>query len=133
MTSNYFNSPAIKPTILASLMHTGAFTEGDLLFDWTSFEIPRGVATLIGATVMIRSKGDAGPTPNEVGLDLVFAKDTAVSATPTSLGTVNSPAPTIPREDFIGVMSIEAGDHVSAASGGCTSIATSTTDNSLVF
>ena len=53
MTTNYFNSSVITPTIAASKLNT-AFTAGDIVFDWVGFEIPRGTCKLLGATVIIR-------------------------------------------------------------------------------
>ena len=114
-------------------MHA-AFTEGDVVFDWTSFEIPRGVARLIGATMIMRPKGDAAatgdkPTHQPSGIDLVFVKDTAVSATPATLGALNDPAILTPRHDLIGTLPFADGDIV----GGSTVVATSTAESPFVF
>ena len=46
MKSKYF-TVEVKPTIAASKQALAAFTDGDLLFDWTSFQIPRGPAKLV--------------------------------------------------------------------------------------
>jgi hypothetical protein len=64
----------VKPTIAASKQHAGAIVAGDVLFDWTSFEIPRGGAMLRGITITSRPKGDAGPTPNNFGMHFLFGK-----------------------------------------------------------
>tara|TARA_R110002020_G_scaffold91286_1_gene221837 strand:- start:263 stop:1027 length:765 start_codon:yes stop_codon:yes gene_type:complete len=94
--SKYFTT-TVKPTVTASLQHTAAFTSGDVLFDWTEFEIPRGASRLIGATVLVRPKGDAGPTANNFGMNLVFS-----TTNTTSLGTINSAPDNAPSNDFIG-------------------------------
>ena len=125
MKTGYFNSSVIKPLVPASRQHSGVFTAGDVLFDWTPFEIPRGTARLIGATVLVRPKGDANATPNVFGIDLLFHKDTAVSATPVSIGSVNSPGPTVPSNDIIGVLSVEADAFATGGTTGSIAVATS--------
>ena len=86
MKSKYFNSPVITPLVKASVQNA-AFADGDIVFDWTSFDIPRGVARLLGATIITRHNKVA----NQVGtLDLVFAKDNGNNSTPTSIGTGNA-------------------------------------------
>lgn len=100
MKTNHFNSPVIVPLVKASAQNA-VFADGDVLFDWTPFEIPRGTAKLIGASIIIRQ--------NKVlalggALDLVFVRDTAESATPEALGTANSPIATFYREDIIGAL-----------------------------
>ena len=86
MKTNYFNSPVITPLVKASAQHA-AFAEGDIVFDWASFDIPRGSSRLLGATITTRHNKVA----NQVGtLDLVFAKDNGANSTPTSIGTGNA-------------------------------------------
>tara|TARA_Y100000310_G_scaffold295549_1_gene327021 strand:- start:298 stop:1095 length:798 start_codon:yes stop_codon:yes gene_type:complete len=97
----YFNV-TVKPTIAASLQHAGNFTAQDVLFDWVSFDIPKGGAKLIGATILVRPKGNAGPTANPFGCFLVFSKSDN-----TSLGTVNGAANNVPNNDFIGHLEFE--------------------------
>ena len=85
MKSNYFNK-LVTPLVKASAQHA-QFTEGDVVFDWASFDIPRGVARILGATITYRKNKVA----NQVGcLDLVFAKDDGTNSTPTSLGVGNA-------------------------------------------
>jgi|TARA_B110000495_G_C22872118_1_gene508586 hypothetical protein len=86
----------IKPTVTASKQHIGVFTAGDVLFDWTEFEIPKGSANLIGATVLVRPKGDASPTANAKALSLLISKSNTVS-----LGTINSDADNKPSNDLV--------------------------------
>ena len=86
MLSNFFNSPVIIPTVTASSQNA-AFANGDIVFDWVSFDIPRGPARLLGATISIRSndvKSSVAP------LDLIFAKDAGTNTAPATLGTANA-------------------------------------------
>jgi hypothetical protein len=89
MTSNYFNVE-VKPvmTPVAAGLHA-AFADGDVLFDWTAFEIPRGPARLIGVAAEIRPKGNANADPNIFPFELLFAKSKDLVA-PTTLGALNS-------------------------------------------
>ena len=86
----------VKPTVTASKQHTGVFSAGDVLFDWTEFEIPKGSANLIGATVLVRPKGDASPTANGKAMSLLISKSNTVS-----LGTINSDADNRPSNDLV--------------------------------
>jgi len=104
MKTSYFNSPVITPPAIAASVQHAAFAAGDVVFDWVSFEIPRGTAKLLGATIVMVGKNVTTGTPQPAGIDLIFAKDTVVSATPTTLG-VGGADPTSPlRNDIIGVM-----------------------------
>lgn len=121
----------VKPTLAASLQHAAAFTAGDVLFDWTSFEIPRQAANLIGVTVLVRPKGDAGPTPNNFPISLIFGRhaNNDLSST-SSIGAVNSVAFLTGKltNSIIGSMEISTADYVgpdSAVSTSCLSVATS--------
>ena len=82
----YFNSAVITPLVKASAQHA-AFTEGDIVFDWTSFDIPKGAARLLGATITYRHNKVASQAGT---LDLVFAKDGGNNTALTSLGTGNA-------------------------------------------
>ena len=93
--SKYF-TVEVKPTITASKQHIGVFSAGDVLFDWTEFEIPKGSANLIGATVLVRPKGDASPTANGKAMSLLISKSNTVS-----LGTINSDANNRPSNDLV--------------------------------
>ena len=91
-----------------------AFGDGDVLFDWTSFQVPRGASKLIGVTAEIRPKGDAGSTVNTFAFELLFAKTKSLVA-PSTLGALNSaPAALSDIEGhvdrYIGHMPIVAGD-----------------------
>tara|TARA_B100001059_G_scaffold218545_1_gene238822 strand:- start:1043 stop:1789 length:747 start_codon:yes stop_codon:yes gene_type:complete len=91
-----FFTVEVKPTVTASKQHVGQFTAGDVLFDWTEFEIPKGSANLIGATVLVRPKGDAAPTANAKAMSLLISKSNTVS-----LGTINSDAQNRPSNDLV--------------------------------
>ena len=119
----------VKPTIAASLQHAGAFAAGDVLFDWTSFNIPKGSAKLCGVTVLVRPKGDAGPTPNNLAMSLIFGKSGS------SIGDANSVAflTATQTNDVIGSIEVAVADYIgpdSAVSTSCLSVASSGTHNS---
>ena len=103
MKTNYFNSSLIKPLVTASAQNA-AFAAGDILFDWTGFEIPRGTVKLLGATIKIRSKGDAGSTVQAAGVNLLFAKAPSPDTTPGSLGPLHAPITNFASNDVIGAM-----------------------------
>jgi len=109
MNTTYFNSSAIKPLVLASAQNA-AFADGDIVFDWTGFELPRGTSKLLGATIKIRSKGDAASTVQPAGVDLLFAKGPVPDATPTSLGTANGEVTNFASTDIVGAMPFAAAD-----------------------
>ena len=109
MKTGYFNSSVVKPLVKASAQHA-AFVTGDIVFDWTGFEIPRGTAKLLGATIKIRSKGDSGSTVQPAGVNLLFAKGPVPDATPTSLGTANAEVTNFASTDIIGAMPSAAAD-----------------------
>jgi len=109
MVNKYF-TVEVKPTIPASLQHTSAFADGDVLFDWTAVQVPKGSSALMGATLMVRPKGDAGPTANNFPMDLIFSKTNTVS-----LGTVNSALDNRPSNDFLGLLEFAAGNYGSTS------------------
>ena len=101
----------VKPTIpnVAVGQHA-AFANGDILFDWFSFDIPKGAARLIGASIELRPKGDAGATPNLFALELMLAKSKSGVA-PVTLGAVNSaPTAVLNPDRMITYLPIVAGD-----------------------
>ena len=85
--SKYF-TVTVKPTITASLQADGTVGGGDILYDWTSFDMPKGAANLVGVTALIRGTNGAA---QEAGIDLYFAKDVGGIA-PGSLGTLSATA-----------------------------------------
>ena len=64
-----------------------AFAANDILFDWTSFEIPRGASKLTSITMYMM--GEDGGVQNNVDIGFLFAK-TEDGVAPTSLGETNA-------------------------------------------
>ena len=83
----YFNV-TVKPTITASIQAGGTIAGGDIAFDWTSFDIPKGASKLAGLTVLLRGTNGAR---QEKGIDFYFAK-TVDGVAPGSLGTLSATA-----------------------------------------
>lgn len=115
MQGKYFTKE-IKPIISSRAVgqHT-VFADGDVLFDWTPFNIPKGGGRLIGAHVEIRPKGDAGATPNLFPLELLFARSSQDYVGPTTLGPLNAAAATAAvigtqTDRFLGHVPILAAD-----------------------
>ena len=112
MKSKYF-TVEVQPTILsvAAGQHA-AFADGDVLFNWHAFDIPRGPAKLLSVSCDIRPKGNADADPNKFPLELFFAKSRNNGTNPTALGTVNS-AVTVPAfspNQIISFVEVVAGD-----------------------
>ena len=101
MASKYFTVEKLMP-IAASVQHAAAFSDGDLVVDWQEIEIPKGASLLKSIVVLIRPKGDAGPTVNAKQFELFFSKTNTVS-----LGTVNSAVDNRPSNDFIGMAAFD--------------------------
>ena len=102
----YFNV-TVKPTITASLQAGGTVAGGDIAFDWTSFDIPKGASKLIGLTVLLRGTNGAR---QEKGIDFYFAK-TVDGVAPGSLGTLSATANGSKYQNhLIGASTIQAGD-----------------------
>ena len=100
----------VKPTILPSIQDDGAFVDSELLFDWTSFDIPKGAARLINITALIRGNT---ATPQTYAMDLLFAKSRkGGSIDPPSLGTAHATANgTGYQNHLIGAYKIEESDY----------------------
>ena len=100
--SKYF-TVNIKPTIIAS-KQTGVFTTGDVVFDWTSFTVPKGAKRIIGITVLMRGPDGVAQKP---GLELYFA-----STDDNSLGTVNATADGVGFfNDLLGMVEVGASEY----------------------
>ena len=94
----------IKPTITASLQEVGAFSDDDVLFDWTKFQVPKGANRIIGVTALVRGTNGSR---QEQPFDLYFA-----STDDNSLGTINATADgTGFYNDLIGYMNIAAAQY----------------------
>ena len=83
-----FHTVTVKPTITASLQATGVFTTGDVIFDWTEVQVPKGTSRINGITFLIRGSNGVR---QEFAMDLYFAK-TITGVAPGSLGTLNATA-----------------------------------------
>ena len=80
----------VKPTIAASIQAEAAFTAKDVLFDWTSFDVPKGANKLVDITFLVRTTDG---TYQEKDTVLYFAKSKAGGATaPSSIGTQHATA-----------------------------------------
>jgi hypothetical protein len=85
-----FFTVEVKPTIAASKQALGAYTDFDLLFDWTAFDVPKGASKLVNAIAV--SRGPDGVAHSH-GLNLYFAKTLNSGATaPGGLGTIHATA-----------------------------------------
>ena len=86
-------SVTIKPTLpVAKMIQSDKtdlpFAAGDLVADWTSFDIPKGTIKIESITLLIRGE-DGGPQTTK-DFELYFAKSDADATAPTSLGAVNA-------------------------------------------
>ena len=105
--SKYF-TVTVKPTITASLQAGGTVGGADILYDWTSFDMPKGAANLVGVTALVRGTNGAR---QEAGIDLYFAKDVSGIA-PGSLGTLSATADGSKYQNhLIGGAHIDAADY----------------------
>jgi len=86
-----FFNVTVKPIITASLQHTAAFADGDVLFDWTAFNIPKGAAKLTNVTMLIRGTDGAPQTARDINFYFAKSRDAGATA-PGSLGTINATA-----------------------------------------
>ena len=87
---NKYHSVTVKPTIKAS-KQTSAFAAGDVLFDWTPFDVPKGSNLLRCTVVLVR--GTNGADQAAVDMELFFAKSIDGTA-PSTLGDLNDPVDT---------------------------------------
>ena len=84
MHGKYYLTEKIKPIV--NKMGNVAFTADDVLFDWISFEIPRGTCAI--KSVFATVAGTDGAAGNDRDMDLLFAQ--AVNGVaPPSLGDSN--------------------------------------------
>jgi len=114
----------VKPTILPSIQHEEAFASGEVLFDWTAFEIPKGSGKLVSATAIIKPKGDADPTQNDFPFTLLFAPNDDIS-----LGTAGAATDRRPNPNISGMIEFPA---TSFGPGSMRSTCIASTSNSTV-
>ena len=84
MHGKYYLTPKIKPQI--TKMGNVQYTADDVLFDWTSFEIPKGTCAI--RSLFATFSGTNGGASNGKNFDLLFAKSIDGVA-PPSLGDSN--------------------------------------------
>ena len=120
----------VKPTIPASHLagNSSVYAIKDVLFDWTAFQIPKGAASLMGITVVMRGKNGAVQGAHDV--DFFFAK-TINGVAPATMGNSNVTAAALPvvsnhilgftRIDDAGAYGEAGFDYFSVAKGGGTS------------
>tara|TARA_Y100000004_G_scaffold179485_1_gene223141 strand:- start:1114 stop:1953 length:840 start_codon:yes stop_codon:yes gene_type:complete len=102
-----FFSVEIKPTIPASNQHAAQFADGDLMFDWTAFNVPDGAHRLVSAACMFRGTDGAAQS---FAINVYLAK-TIGKADPSSLGSINATANGIGFYDnIIGAFQMEEGE-----------------------
>ena len=103
MYNKYFTVTK-KISIAASKQHAGAFG-AKILSDWVPLQIPKGSSCLKSLTMLVRPKGDATPTQNIFGAEILFS-----TTNTTSLGTVRVAPTHIPHPDIIGMVEITTGN-----------------------
>tara|TARA_R110000824_G_scaffold370746_1_gene560421 strand:- start:300 stop:1139 length:840 start_codon:yes stop_codon:yes gene_type:complete len=103
----YFTVEVI-PTIAASKQ--AAFANKDVLFDWTSFQVPRGANKLVSVTAIF--KGTNGGVQTARDMDLFFAKSISGVA-PVTLGAVNGTVTAAPitTNHMLGMAHIDTADY----------------------
>ena len=52
----------LKPDFVASELQGSAFASGQVLFDWTPIQVPKGTVCLKSVVALVRPKGDASPS-----------------------------------------------------------------------
>jgi hypothetical protein len=90
MAASKYYSVEVSPDMNHGAATGTATNDGDILFDWTPFEIPKGAAKIVSIT--LSSFGHDGATHGNEDLNIYFAKSIAGVA-PTTLGTTHA-APT---------------------------------------
>ena len=83
----------VKPTITAGTQVQ--YSADDILFDWTSFQVPRGANKLISASIIMRGTDGGTQDQAKSDVDLIFAKSISGTA-PATLGTTNATVTAVP-------------------------------------
>tara|TARA_R100001510_G_scaffold50906_1_gene50268 strand:+ start:49 stop:882 length:834 start_codon:yes stop_codon:yes gene_type:complete len=86
---NKYFTVTVRPTIPASKQHLDQFSDGDALFDWAEFNVPKGANRLLNVTAIVRK--ETGTTSNEIPFSIVFGKSINKTA-PNSIGTLHGTA-----------------------------------------
>jgi hypothetical protein len=79
----------VKPTITASKQ--ASMADGDVLFDWTAFDVPKGAVKLTNLTALIRGNDGAPQTARDINFYFAKSADGGNTA-PSSLGTLSATA-----------------------------------------
>jgi len=107
MNSKYFNI-TVKPDMTGQNAVT-AFADDDVMFDWSSFLVPKGGARLVAVTALVRG---VDIVRQEQPMDVYFAKATSAGNAPTTLGTVNGTAAGVGYfNELLGCLNIPATDY----------------------
>ena len=117
----------VKPEIGPVIGFAAAFTANDLLFDWSSFKLPKGGNRLVGITAVIRGADGVDQT---CAMDLFFAKqaydmgDITDGTAPVSMGTQHADATINPANAYwnqiIGHTKLTADNFSTGATAGLT-------------
>ena len=99
----------LKPDFVASELQGSAFASGQVLFDWTPIQVPKGTVCLKSVVALVRAKGDATPTSNAFAFDLYFSKSNT-----NTLGPVNENSTSFPNNDYLGVVEMPTGSYATA-------------------
>ena len=104
-----FFNVEIVPTIAGS-KQLAAFTADDLLFDWTSFQVPKGASKLTAATFKMSGANGGTQDGGKADVDLIFAKSINGVAPPT-MGVINSSVTAAPavKNHIIGMTRFTTG------------------------
>ena len=106
-----FFNVTVPIAILASKQDDGAFGAGDLIADWTAFNIPKGGGVLRGVTAVINGKDGANQTAGD--LTVLFANPKSDGSAPGSLGTVHAAATGVNcRRDVVAALNIDSNSDV---------------------
>jgi len=102
-----FFNVTIPIEVSGSKQDDGAFAVGDLIADWTSFNIPKGGAVLRGVTAVINGKDGANQDAGD--LTILFANPKSDGSAPGSLGTVHAAATGVNcRRDVVATLNIDS-------------------------
>jgi len=99
--TRYFTK-VVKPFMTIAKQDGGAYSNDDVLFLSTPFEIPKGTSRLIGATATVRGNDGAAQA---LPFDLLF------SSSSLAMGTESDTAILRPSNDLLGVVSFAAADY----------------------
>ena len=90
MDRKFFNVTVLPDLVrdTGTVSAVNAFSNGDLIFDWTPFDIPKGSAQLKSIEAIIRGTDGADQVGTGEDFELIFAKSVDGNA-PSTLGTIN--------------------------------------------